>query len=56
VYYLLVVPGLYATIPESEALTIGVFVGGIIYYYIVKVIRRSQGINIELAFHEIPPD
>jgi basic amino acid/polyamine antiporter, APA family len=32
----------------------GVFVIGIIFYFVMKGIRRSQGFDVELAFKEIP--
>ncbi|HXV24784.1 MAG TPA: amino acid permease [Alphaproteobacteria bacterium] len=32
----------------------GVFVIGIVFYFVMKAIRQSQGVNVELAFKEIP--
>ena len=32
----------------------GVFVLGFALYYIMKMIKRSQGIDVTLAFKEIP--
>ncbi len=55
-YYLLSVPALLATTPQSEGLMIGLFVAGLVYYYIVAAYRKSTGIDIGLAFKEIPPD
>jgi amino acid transporter len=37
-------------------LAILVFIVGIILYYIIKAIRRAQGIDITLAFKEIPAE
>jgi len=35
---------------------LGIFCLGFIVYFLAKLIRRAQGINIELAFREIPPE
>jgi hypothetical protein len=32
----------------------GVFVIGIVFYYVMKQIRKSQGLDVTLAFKEIP--
>jgi hypothetical protein len=32
----------------------GVFVLGLVFYYVMKFIKRSQGIDVTLAFKEIP--
>ncbi len=32
----------------------GVFVIGVIFYFVMKAIRQSQGVDVELAFKEIP--
>lgn len=32
----------------------GVFVAGLIFYFVMKYYRRSQGVDVELAFKEIP--
>jgi len=29
---------------------------GVLLFYVSKVVRRRQGIDLELAFREIPPD
>jgi uncharacterized membrane protein len=55
-YYLFTVPALAATTPQSEGLMVGIFVVGVIYYYVVSAYRKSTGINIGQAFKEIPPD
>jgi len=55
-YYLLTVPALLATTPQSEGLMVGIFVVGIIYFYLVSAYRKSTGIDIRQAFKEIPPD
>jgi amino acid transporter len=55
-YYLFTVPALLATTPQSEGLMVGIFVAGLVYYYVVAAYRKSTGINIGLSFKEIPPD
>ncbi len=55
-YYLVTVPALLATTPQSEGLMVGIFAVGIIYYQVVSAYRKSTGIDIRQAFKEIPPD
>ena len=40
--------------PTQVAIVVGVFVIGLAFYYIMKMIRASQGIDVTLAFKEIP--
>ena len=40
--------------PTQVMIVAGVFVLGFAFYYIMKMIRRSQGIDVTLAFKEIP--
>jgi len=40
--------------PTQVIIVAGVFVLGLVFYYIMKLIRRSQGIDVTLAFKEIP--
>lgn len=40
--------------PVQVAIVAGVFVIGLVFYQIMKMIRRSQGIDVTLAFKEIP--
>jgi basic amino acid/polyamine antiporter, APA family len=40
--------------PTQVAIVAGVFVIGLAFYYVMKMIRRSQGIDVTLAFKEIP--
>jgi len=44
-----------ATGPLAAAILAGAFLSGFIAYYVSKAIRKSQGINLDLAFKEIPP-
>jgi hypothetical protein len=32
----------------------GVFASGLLFFYVMKLYRRSQGVDINLAFKEIP--
>jgi amino acid transporter len=34
----------------------GIFLAGLPIYYIIRAIRRAQGIDVELAFREVPPE
>jgi amino acid transporter len=40
--------------PTQVAIVAGVFVLGLGFYYIMKLIRQSQGVDVTLAFKEIP--
>ena len=40
--------------PTQVMIVAGVFVIGFAFYYVMKMIRRSQGIDVTLAFKEIP--
>jgi amino acid transporter len=40
--------------PTQVAIVAGLFVAGFAFYFVMKMIRRSQGIDITLAFKEIP--
>jgi len=40
--------------PTQVVIVVGVFVLGLAFYYIMKLIKRSQGIDVTLAFKEIP--
>lgn len=40
--------------PTQVMIVAGVFVLGLAFYYVMKLIRRSQGVDVTLAFKEIP--
>jgi basic amino acid/polyamine antiporter, APA family len=40
--------------PTQVMIVAGVFVLGLVFYYVMKFIKRSQGIDVTLAFKEIP--
>jgi len=42
--------------PYSVGLVGGVYVSAIVLYYAVKAYRKSHGIDIDVAFREIPPE
>jgi hypothetical protein len=44
------------SIPNMVFLNVAVFLSGFVFYGIVKLIRSRQGVNLSLAFAEIPPE
>lgn len=34
----------------------GIFVAGFLIYYVIRAVQRARGIDVELAFREIPPE
>ena len=55
--YYVTEPGLGMTQPvQGLALTFGVLIGGIVFYYIVRAIRSREGISLDYLFREIPPE
>jgi basic amino acid/polyamine antiporter, APA family len=40
--------------PTQVMIVAGVFVLGLVFYYVMKFIKKSQGIDVTLAFKEIP--
>ena len=40
--------------PQQVAIVGGVFVIGLVFYFVMKQIRKSQGVDVTLAFKEIP--
>ena len=55
IYYLAVIPEFGAWTPGSLEAIVGTFVFGLILYYINRAYQKSRGIEIDLAFREIPP-
>jgi amino acid transporter len=41
---------------KTDLVALGVFFGGLPLYYILRAIQRSRGIDVDLAYKEIPPD
>ncbi|MGH6952975.1 MAG: APC family permease [Alphaproteobacteria bacterium] len=40
--------------PEQLVIVGGVFLAGVIFYFVMKELRRTQGVDVTLAFKEIP--
>lgn len=40
--------------PKQVAIVAGVFIFGLVFYFVMKMIRRAQGIDVTQAFKEIP--
>jgi len=40
--------------PTQVMIVAGVFIAGLVFYYVMKIIRAAQGIDVTLAFKEIP--
>ncbi|MDH3690245.1 MAG: amino acid permease [Gammaproteobacteria bacterium] len=40
--------------PQQLAIVAGVFVIGFAFYFVMKMLRKSQGVDVTLAFKEIP--
>ncbi len=55
IYLYLTIPELGMASGESEALLAGIFILGFILYFVIRWYRKRQGIDIDLAFREIPP-
>ncbi len=55
IYLYVTIPELGMASPVSMGFMLALFIGGIILYYIVRAYRKSQGIDIDLAYKEIPP-
>ena len=48
--------GTNANIGKLLAWTVGPAILGFVLYFLVAMIRRGQGVNVELAYREIPPE
>jgi APA family basic amino acid/polyamine antiporter len=55
-YFIVAQPSISGVNPPSIILIIGVYLTGIIAYYVARSYRKSQGIDLELAFKQIPPE
>jgi APA family basic amino acid/polyamine antiporter len=42
--------------PFMLYVNLGVFLSGFVYFYATKFIQASKGVDIDLAFAEIPPE
>ena len=51
------IPTIQGGLPVGPtAWTFGIFLGGIPFYYIVRAIRKRQGIDLSLVYRQIPPE
>jgi len=41
---------------QSILVVVGIYIFGIIYYFLMRSYRKGQGIDIDLAFKELPPE
>lgn len=55
-YFYLTEDNLFANAPESLWMIVVIFLSGLILYFVAWWYRRSEGIDIELAFQEIAPE
>jgi hypothetical protein len=54
-YYYLTVPGLGVSNLTSILIMLGIFVGWSAYYFIRRWYLKRSGIELELAFKQVPP-
>jgi hypothetical protein len=38
------------------AFMVGIVIVGLLIYYVARAVRRSQGVDIDLVYRELPPD
>ena len=55
VYMAMTTPAIGATGTLAVAILAGAYLSGFIAYWVSRAIRKSQGINLDLVFKEIPP-
>ncbi len=46
----------WSTNPGRVLVVAGIFIGGLVLYQVIRFIQRSRGVNIDLAYQEIPPE
>jgi amino acid transporter len=56
IYFYIAVPALGVINPIPLGVVVGIYVVLSVYYYVNKIHKRSIGIDIALAFREIPPE
>jgi len=56
VYYFVTCPGLGAWHVPSLTITAIILATSVIYFYAIRSYRKRQGIDIDLAFKELPPE
>ncbi len=55
-YFALAIPGVGPSTPQSDAVLAGVFVSGPVFYAIRYRYLRGKGIDLKLAFAQLPPE
>ncbi len=56
IYFYIAIPSLGILNPIPLAVVIGIYVVLAVYYYINKLWKKKMGIEVDLAFREIPPE
>jgi amino acid transporter len=56
IYFYIAIPSLGILNPIPLAVVIGIYVVLAVYYYINKFWKKKLGIEVDLAFREIPPE
>jgi amino acid transporter len=56
VYYFVTCPGLGAWHVPSLTITAIILAASVVYFYAIRFYRKKQGIDIDLAFKELPPE
>jgi amino acid transporter len=56
IYFYVAIPALGLLNPIPLAVVIGIYVVLAIYYYVNKVWKKRMGVEVDLAFKEIPPE
>jgi amino acid transporter len=46
----------WSTNPGRVLVVAGIFLGGFVIYYAIRAFQRSRGVDIDLAYKEIPPE
>jgi amino acid transporter len=55
VYMGMTTPAIGATGSLAALVLAGAYLSGFVAYYVSKIVRKRQGINIDMVFKEIPP-
>jgi APA family basic amino acid/polyamine antiporter len=55
-YAFFAIPGVGVTSPLALGVVFGLIIGSIVYYEVMKVYRKSQGVDLGLVMGSIPPE
>lgn len=55
-YAFIFVPGIGVSDPLSLGIVFSIVIGGIVYYFVAKYYRKSQGIDLDALFKSLPPE